>query len=64
MDCPGHELLADTGFTVNQDRGVGGGHLLDAEENILQSLAFSDDLREIPFEPDLLLEVEILLLEL
>lgn len=38
-----HKLLAGTGLAVDQDRGIGGGHLRDLGDHRFDCLAFSDD---------------------
>jgi hypothetical protein len=47
LNRPRDEFLAHAGFTEKQDRGVGGGDLLDPEEDGLEDIALPDDLVEV-----------------
>ena len=64
MNGPGDELLADAGLTEKQDRGVGGGGLLDPEEDGLEDITLPDDLVEVVFPLDFFAKIEVFGLEL
>ena len=43
MDCAGHEFLARSGFTFDQNRRVRISYLLDQPEDLLHGFALADN---------------------
>ena len=63
MDRPGHQLLAGPGLAQNEHGGVGGGHLLDQAQDLLEGGTASDDGLEVVVALDLFLEIAVLRLQ-
>src|SRR2546430_12330792 len=63
VDRPRHQLLARPRLSRDQDGRVGGGHLADLVEDTEQRGAGANHLDEVVLAPDLLLEVDVLVLE-
>jgi hypothetical protein len=63
MDRPGHKRLAGPGLAQHEHGGIGGGHLLDQAQDLLEGSTAPDDVLEVVFELDLLLEIPVLRLQ-
>ena len=59
MDGTGDEFLAGSGFAEDEDSGAGGGGEFDLSEGAAQGSAIADDLLEIEFRANFLLEVQL-----
>jgi hypothetical protein len=64
VNRPGDEFFAHAGLTQNQDRGVGGGDLLDPEKDGLEDIALPDDLVEVVRSLDFFAQIKVFCLEL
>jgi len=63
MDRPGHQLLSRPALAVDDDGAVRDGHLLDVVEDLPHAVAEADDLAEVVFLLQVILQRDVLFLE-
>ena len=64
MNRASDQFLARAGFALDQDRRIGRRHGLKLIENSFQRRTFADDLFEVVFGADLVLQIELLFAQL
>ncbi len=60
VEGAGDQLLARAGLAVDDDGGIGGSDRLHFAQDAAQGFALADDLFEIPFAADFVLEIQLL----
>src|SRR5260370_10750943 len=64
MNGPSNQLLAGARFSIDQQRGIGGSDAFDELQDSPQGRALPDNLSEIHFGPNFILQIQLFLRKL